>query len=259
MSVKRDMLCFGENLTNNSTRNRSILEHMQTPLRIAGWFPLRMDVSRTQGGTALDLVQVTIRVYKRRQRNLKWHTWSLLHFFHCLVFVNDMQHFEMWLSLYRQTGLKYSRYRLLWTLNGTIPYGVTKRLLCIMWHSTQTLANIIRYHTTHTALQAGRSRARFLIGSLQVFTDFIHVAALWRWGQLSLYQKWEPGFAPGGKDNRCVRPITLPHSGADFLRIPKSSTSWSTKGLPRPVIEHVCVYLYHRTHPNTYTWLPLRP
>jgi hypothetical protein len=37
-----------------------------------------------------------------------------------------------------------------------------------------------------TALQAGRSRVRFSIGSLGFFIDFINPAAIWRWSLLSL-------------------------------------------------------------------------
>jgi hypothetical protein len=39
------------------------------------------------------------------------------------------------------------------------------------------------------AVQAGRSRVRFLIGSLGFFVDIILPAALWPWGRLSLLQK----------------------------------------------------------------------
>ena len=36
------------------------------------------------------------------------------------------------------------------------------------------------------ALQAGRSRFRFPIVSLEFFTDLVHPDALWPWGRLSL-------------------------------------------------------------------------
>jgi len=70
----------------------------------------------------------------------------------------------------------------------TVPW--TSYILC-------TLSNY--YHTVHeklgarggavgwgTALQAGRSRVRFPMVSLELFIDIILPAALWPWGTLSL-------------------------------------------------------------------------
>jgi len=70
-----------------------------------------------------------------------------------------------------------------------------------------------------TALQAGRSRVRFLMVSLDFFIDIILPAALWPWGWLSLYQKWVPGMFPGGKGGWCVGLTTLPPSCANCLEI----------------------------------------
>jgi hypothetical protein len=39
-----------------------------------------------------------------------------------------------------------------------------------------------------TALQVGRSKVRFPMVSLNFFIDIILPAALWPWGQLSLYR-----------------------------------------------------------------------
>jgi hypothetical protein len=49
-----------------------------------------------------------------------------------------------------------------------------------------------------TALQAGRSRVRFPMVSLEFFIDVILPVALWPWGWLSLWQKWVPGIFTGG-------------------------------------------------------------
>jgi len=47
-----------------------------------------------------------------------------------------------------------------------------------------------------TSPQAGRSRARFPLGSLEFIIALLLPAALWPWGRLTLWQKWEPGVSP---------------------------------------------------------------
>jgi len=70
-----------------------------------------------------------------------------------------------------------------------------------------------------TALQAGRSRVRFPMVSLEFFIDIILPAALWSWGTLSLQQKWVLGIFPGGKGGRCAKLTTLPPTCAECLEI----------------------------------------
>jgi hypothetical protein len=55
------------------------------------------------------------------------------------------------------------------------------------------------------------------------------------------------GYLLGGKGGRCVELASLPPSSADYLEILGASTSWSPKGISRPVmgIEY--------THSNTST------
>jgi len=85
-----------------------------------------------------------------------------------------------------------------------------------------------------TALQAGRSRVRFPMVSLEFFIDIVFLAALWPWGWLSLQQKWVPGIFPGGKGGWCLGLTILPHSRASCLeiRVPQPrGTLWACPGL----------------------------
>jgi hypothetical protein len=63
-----------------------------------------------------------------------------------------------------------------------------------------------------TMLQAGRSRVRFPMRSVDFSGGPVLPAALWPWSRLSLQQKWVPGIFLGIKGCRRVRLKTSPLS-----------------------------------------------
>jgi hypothetical protein len=83
-----------------------------------------------------------------------------------------------------------------------------------------------------TALQAGRSRVRFPMVSLDFFIDINLPAAIWPSGRLNLQQKWVPGMFPGGKGGRCVGLTTSPSSCAESLEIWESQPPGTRRACP---------------------------
>jgi len=97
-----------------------------------------------------------------------------------------------------------------------------------------------------TALQAGRSRVRFLMVPLELFIDIILPAALWPWGWLSFQQKWVPGIFPGGKGGRCIGLKTLPPLCADCHEIWEPHPSGTLRVCPG-LYRDCFTFLYYNT------------
>jgi hypothetical protein len=106
----------------------------------------------------------------------------------------------------------------------------------------------------NTAPQAGRSRLRFPMVSLEFFSDIILPVALWRWGRLSLWQKWVPEILPGGKDGRCVRLTTLAPFCADCLEIQEPQPPGTPRARPGLLRESFTFI----THSKREVWSVLR-
>jgi hypothetical protein len=91
--------------------------------------------------------------------------------------------------------------------------------------------------------QAGRSRVRFPMGSFRIFIDLI---LPWSSVRLSFWEKWVPGISRGGGGLRW--PVRTTDNLATFmchcLEILGASTSWSPKGLCRPVMRYLYLHLY---------------
>ena len=84
-----------------------------------------------------------------------------------------------------------------------------------------------------TALQAGRSRVRFPMVSLESFIDIILPAALWALGLTQPLTEMSTGnIYWGGKGGRCVGLTTLPHSCADCLEIWEPQRTGNLRACP---------------------------
>jgi len=75
------------------------------------------------------------------------------------------------------------------------------------------------------------------VGSLGFFIDLILPADLWRVTGSAHNRNEYQEHLLGGKGGWCLGMTILPPSFTDRLKIPGASNSWSSKGLPRPVMK----------------------
>jgi hypothetical protein len=90
-------------------------------------------------------------------------------------------------------------------------YQINRQPLHSIWFtisSSQIILIVDAVVGWGTMLQAGRSRDRFPLRSLDFSIHLILSAALWPWGRLSLQQKWVPGIFLGVKGGPRVRLTT---------------------------------------------------
>jgi hypothetical protein len=94
----------------------------------------------------------------------------------------------------------------------------SRRCRTIWYQSATALGSILLWSRIYSVVgwgimqQAGMSRVRFSMRSLDFSIDLTLPAALCSWGRLSLWQKWVPGIFLGVKSGRRVRLTTSPPS-----------------------------------------------
>ena len=96
-----------------------------------------------------------------------------------------------------------------------------------------------------TALQAGSSRVRFPVGSLEFFIDTVIPAAQCPRGRLSLQQKWVPGIFPaagmwGWKPGPFHVPMVLKFGSLNLLEPSGPKEAWT--GIALPVLRWWVLY-----------------
>jgi hypothetical protein len=86
-----------------------------------------------------------------------------------------------------------------------------------------------------TVLQAGRSRVRFPMSSLDFLIDVIHLAVLWPWGRISLVTEMSTRNSLGGKGRPARKANNSPSSVTRLFRRCGSLDVSQPYGPPRPV------------------------
>ena len=86
-----------------------------------------------------------------------------------------------------------------------------------------------------TALQSGRSRVSFCLGSLRFFIDLIFPASLLLSDRLKYIHIYIYIYTSRGKEGGCIGMANFLHLFADFLEFLEASISWNHRRFQRPV------------------------